>query len=140
MGSAASWLGVCEGLRVPERDRFLLGDAPLMASAEVDDAMAGRATVVVVMFMPDAAKTALAFCLPSRIALFSPAAVSSPLMLGGASAGWTAPSPWTPLSDAPSWACGDSSSCGSAMEEAGIAHGEVLRAARAACGETGAGC
>ena len=45
--------------------------------------------------------TALAFCFPSRIALFWADALSAPLMLGGgALGGWTAPSPAVPLVDA----------------------------------------
>lgn len=89
-----------EDLRVPERDRFLLGDAPLMASGCAGDAVSPCAPV---RFKPEAAMTALAFCFPSRIALFSLDALSGPLMLVGAFAGWTAPSLLLPFVDAP-WA------------------------------------
>jgi hypothetical protein len=85
-------------LRVPERDRFLLGDAPLMASTGVVEAMSPWASG---MFNPEAASTALAFCFPSRIALLSCDALSGPLTLVGALGGCTAPSPLMPFRDAP---------------------------------------
>ena len=89
-----------EDLRVPERDRFLLGDEPVMASGCAGDAVSPCAPV---RFKQEAAMTALAFCFPSRIALFSLDALSGPLMLVGAFAGWTAPSLLLPFVDAP-WA------------------------------------
>jgi hypothetical protein len=49
-------------LRVPERERFLLGDAPFAASAGVADAISACASGI---FKPEAASTALAFCFPS---------------------------------------------------------------------------
>jgi hypothetical protein len=63
---------------VPERERFLLGDAPLMASDEAADAMSPRTPV---MFTPEAASTAFACFFPPIIALLSCAAASGPLAL-----------------------------------------------------------